>query len=172
MNYNFLATKSDKMNVLNYLFENTDLQVFDSYSEYGQEICQYRSTTEIATKFDLENGGQFAVIFQLWSPRFGGEVMFRRIELKPRYCNGHTFRYATGGWGLIQLCLGGCQKNSLHHSNIGHFNERGALGRVDDDKELAEVKRWNWKEISNWPYLNRQCFWRNCLLLNKKASRY
>ncbi|MFD1468392.1 hypothetical protein ACFQ48_09160 [Hymenobacter caeli] len=149
MTYNFLAAKLDKMNVLNHIFENTDLQLFDSYSEYGQEICRYRSASEIATKFDLENGGQFAITLQMWSPRFGVEIAFSRIKLNPKYCDGHTFRYSTSGWGLIQLYLGGCQKNCLHHSHIGHFNERGAMGRVDNDSELAEVKRWNWKQIAS-----------------------
>ncbi|GAB3635722.1 hypothetical protein GCM10027422_13120 [Hymenobacter arcticus] len=147
MNYNFLANAVDKMQVFEFIFENTDLQVFDLGSEPSQEIYRYKSTAEIASKFDLENGGQFAVTLQLWSPRFGGEVVFRKINLNPDYCNGHTFRYATVGWGLIHLYLGGHQKNCFHHSNIGHFNERGALVRADDDKELSEVKRWNWKEI-------------------------
>ncbi|WP_345125635.1 hypothetical protein [Hymenobacter antarcticus] len=116
-------------------------------SKFSQKVCQYKSIAEVAAKFDLENGGQFAITLQLWSPRFGGEVIFRKVNLNPESCEGHTFRYATGGWGLIQLYLGGYQKNCLHHSNIGHFNERGALGRADDDKTLAEVKRWDWKEI-------------------------
>ena len=90
MNYNFFANRADKIRVLSFIFEDTDLQVFDNYSEYGQEICQYRSVDEIAAKFDLENGGQFAATFQMWSPCFGGEVVFRKINLKPRYCNGHT----------------------------------------------------------------------------------
>ena len=148
MNYNFFATSADKIRVLNHIFENTDLQVFDSYSEHSQEICQYISTDEIAAKFDLENGGQFATAFQMWSPRFGGKAVFRKINLKPRYCNGHTYRYSTDGWGLIQLYLGGYQNNTLFYSHIGHFNERGAFGRADSDKELIEVKRWNWKEIA------------------------
>ncbi|MBO2011434.1 hypothetical protein [Hymenobacter negativus] len=151
MNYNFLATGIDKIQVFEFIFEHTDLQVFDLSSEFGQEACWYKKASEIAAKFDLENGGQFAITLQLWSPRFGGAVAFRRINLNPERCGGHTFRYATGGWGLIQLYLGGCQRNNLHHSNIGHFNERGALGRADDDKELAEVKRWNWKEIVSTP---------------------
>ncbi|GAA4357530.1 hypothetical protein GCM10023185_22320 [Hymenobacter saemangeumensis] len=147
MNYNFLATGVDKTQVFELIFEHTDLQVFDLSSAFGQEVRQYKSTDEIAAKFDLENGGQFAISLRLWSPRFGGEVFFRKINLNPKHCEGHTFRYATSGWGLIQLHLGGYQHGSLHHSNIGHFNERGAIGRADDDKELAEVKRWNWKEI-------------------------
>lgn len=147
MNYNFLANHEDKIRIFDFIFESTDLQVFDLSSEYSQEVWRYRNIAEIISRFDLENGGQFAVTLLLWSPSFGGKVVFRKINLNPASCEGHTFRYATSGLGLIQLYLGGCQKNSLHHSTIGHFNERGALGRADSDKELTEVKSWNWKVI-------------------------
>lgn len=147
MNYNFLATTADKIQALEFIFENTDLQVFDSYSKYSQKICQYKSPHEIESKFDLENGGQYATTLQLWSPRFGEKVSFRKINLNPEDCEGHTFRYATDGWGLIQLHLGGYGKDCLYHSNICHFNKRGALGRADNNKTLFEVKSWNCKEI-------------------------
>lgn len=148
MNYNFLADKADKIQVLNFIFENTDLQIFDSYSKHGQKICQYRNADEIAARFDLESGGQSAVTFQMWGPHFGGGVSFRKINLNPQYCNGHTFRYSTDGWGMIQLYLGGCQNNILSYSHIGHFSEKGALGWEDIGTEKGRVNGWNWKEIT------------------------
>jgi hypothetical protein len=148
MKYNFLANREDKIRIFDFIFTNTDLQIFDSYSNYSQKVCRYRNIDSIASKFDLENGGQFALTFQLWSPRFGKEIQFRKIELNPHYCNGHTYRYATNGLGLIQLYLGGCQGNCLFHSHIGHFNEKGALSRAEDEVEKEKVRWWNWKEIT------------------------
>ncbi|SFQ74298.1 hypothetical protein [Hymenobacter arizonensis] len=148
MNYNFLANRADIIWVLNFIFENTDLQVFDCYSELGQEVCQYISADEIAAKFDLESGGQSAVTFQMWSPRFGGAVAFRKIKLNPESCNGHTHRYSTDAWGMIQLYLGGCQNNILSNSSIGHFSEKGALAWEDIRIEKGKVNCWNWEEIA------------------------
>ena len=147
MNYNFFATSPDKIRVLDFIFTQTDLQVFDLYSEPGQEVCQYRNSAEVAEKFDLENGEKSSVAFQLWCPRFDGKVVFIKIDLNPKYCDGHTYRYRTDGWGLIQLCFGGQQQNRLHHSHIGHFEEKGAAKWEDLGQEKSLANQWNWKEV-------------------------
>jgi hypothetical protein len=147
MNYDFFANKGDKISVLDFIFNTTELQVFDHYSPYGQEVSQYKSTAEIISRFELEKGRQSAVAFNLWAPEFGGKARFQRVELNPKYCNGHTYRYATEGWGLIQLYLGGLEENILFHSHIGHFNEAGSLKNEDINKENGKVNLWDWKAI-------------------------
>ena len=101
MTYDFFADESDKIDFLNYIFNETDLQIYDLSSEFGEEICQYKNIEDIVSKFDLKNGSKFSNTFQLWSPRFKGKADFKKVELNPEYCRGHTFRYATEGWGLI-----------------------------------------------------------------------
>jgi hypothetical protein len=38
MTYNFFADKIDKLQILEYRFQDTDLQIYDANSPYGQEI--------------------------------------------------------------------------------------------------------------------------------------
>lgn len=147
MNYDFFADSTDKIQLLDFVFSETDLQVFDLYSDFDRKVSQYRSSNEVTEKFDLENGGQSSMVFQLWSPRFGGGFSFRRIELNPNFCNGHTCRYRTEGWGLIQLHLGERNQNRLHYSHIGHFEEKGALKWEEVQKDKGAVGQWNWTEI-------------------------
>lgn len=147
MNYNFFADKADKLQILEYIFSETDLQVYDSYSSYGQEICNYKSVEDISTRFDLINGDKFAVAFQLWTPRHGEQPIFRKVDLDPNRCDGHTFRYSTDGWGLIQLYFGGLKNNELNQSHIGHFNEAGALKNEASNKFNGKVNLWDWREI-------------------------
>lgn len=147
MTYDFFATKSDKINLLDFIFKETDLKLFDLASPYGQEVSEYKSTEEITSKFELENGGQSSITFQLWTQRFGGDIQFRKVDLNPKYCNGHTFRYSTDGWGLVQLYFGGQKDNVLFYSHIGHFNEKGALKWEDINHFNNKVDKWNWKEI-------------------------
>jgi hypothetical protein len=147
MSYDFFADKADKLEFLDFIFKNTDLHVYDSSSPYGQEICQYKTIDEISSKFDLDNGDKFALTFQLWSPRHKGKPLFRKIELDPKRCNGHTFRYSTDGWGLIQLYFGGLKNNKLNQSHIGHFNEKEALKWEDINKVNGLVNLWDWTEI-------------------------
>lgn len=147
MTYDFYADKTDKLSVLDFIFNQTDLQVFDLTSPYGQEIFQFKSSEEIATKFDLVNGGKFGVTFQLWTPRHKGKPVFRKVDLDPKHCNGHTFRYSTDGWGMIQLYFGGIKNNILSQSHIGHFSEAGAAKWEGTNKFNGSVNDWDWKEV-------------------------
>jgi hypothetical protein len=117
MTYDFYADKTDKLSILDFILSETDLQVFDLSSAFGEEICEYKNTDEIAAKFDLANGDRFAVTFQLWTPRHKGKPALRKIDLDPKRCNGHTFRYSTDGWGMIQLYFGGIKNNILSQSH-------------------------------------------------------
>jgi hypothetical protein len=83
MTYEFYADKTDKLSVLDFIFNQTDLQVFDLASPYGQKIGQYKSCEEISAKFDLINGDKVAITFQLWTPRHKGEPVFRKVSLDP-----------------------------------------------------------------------------------------
>jgi hypothetical protein len=147
MTYDFLADKQTKIDILEFIFRDTDLRVFDLGSSYGQEICEYKSVDEVTKKFDLVNGDKFAVTFQLWSPRFKGDVLFRKVTLDPKYCNGHTFRYSTDGWGLIQLYFGGIKHDKLNQSHIGHFTEKAALDKESATTFNGKVSNWDWTEI-------------------------
>jgi hypothetical protein len=149
MTYNFFANKTDKLEILDFIFNETDLRIYDLSSTYGQEVCEYKTVDEIATKFDLDNGNKFAATFQLWTPRHKGNLIFRKIDLDPKHCNGHTLRYATEGWGLIQLYFGGLKNNELNQSHIGHFNEKGALKWEETNKVNGLVSTWDWTEIQN-----------------------
>jgi hypothetical protein len=147
MTYDFFADKTDKIEILEFIFRETDLRVFDHASPFEQEIIEYENVDQISSKFDLVNGDKFAVTFHLWTLRHKGEILFRRVELDPKRCNGHTFRYSTDGWGVIQLYFGGLKNNELNQSHIGHFNEKGALERESSNKFNGKVSNWDWTEI-------------------------
>jgi len=147
MTYDFFADKADKLNILDFIFKETDLHIYDSSSAYESETCEYKTVDEMSSKFDLDNGGKFANTFQLWTPRHKGIPIFRKVDLDPKRCNGHTFLYSTDGWGLIQLYFGGLEDHELNRSHIGHFNDRGALKWESTNKVNGLVSAWDWKEI-------------------------
>ena len=147
MNYDFFANASDKKNILDFIFKETNLRVFDLYSAYGQDITEYKSSQEIISKFNLDTENHLPATFNLWSDDFGGEVLFRRIELDPKSCEGHAFRFSTNGWGLIQLYFEELKKNTLKYSHLGHFNQKGALGLEGTNNFMGKADNWNWKLI-------------------------
>lgn len=148
MNYNFFAAKEDKIAILEYLFQNTDLKFFHMYSSYEEEITEYKNVEEIQSKFDLSNGAEFEKTFQLWSPKFKGKVFFEKIELDPRSCEGYTFRYSTRGMGLIQLYFGGVQNNELNQSHIGHTSLNRAAAYQGLNNFTESIYDWDWGELN------------------------
>jgi len=147
MTYDFFADKADKLQILEYIFSDTDLQIYDASSSYGQEILNYKSVEEISAKFDLVNGDKFSVTFQLWTPRHKGQPIFRKVDLDPKRSNRHTFRYSTDGWGLIQLYFGGLKYNELNQSHVGHLTEAGAFKKERSTMFNGKVSSWDWTEI-------------------------
>ena len=147
MRYDFYADKTDKLDVLDFVFNETDLEVFDLSSPYGENICQYKSSEELVAKFSLASEDKVAVYFQLWSPRHRGKPVFSKVSLDPRRCNGHTFRYATGGWGMIQLYFGSVKHGILSLSHIGHFSQKDAAKREGVNKAFGSINDWKWDEV-------------------------
>jgi len=147
MVYNFWADAGDTVSIFEWVFAD-GLQVYDLTSNLGENVRGFKAVDDLAKSFDLSAERKSQLTFQLWSPRHGGKPIFRKVSLDPIYCDGHTFRYATEGYGMIQLYLGGIRRNSLARSTLSHMSERRAtLFEVDRPSELGKASDWNWKEI-------------------------
>src|SRR5437868_6857673 len=94
-NLDFFAAQADQRAVLDFLFSSTDVRVFESYSEYGAELREFRSTDELAAAFPLgkdPHGNGSAVLLQLWSPSVMRDLTITRFALDPAFCDGYTFQ--------------------------------------------------------------------------------
>jgi hypothetical protein len=141
-NLDFFAAEADMRNILDFLFSSTDVRVFESYSEFGKELREFHSTDELAA-FPLgtdQYGNGTAIMLKLWSPSVMRDLTITRIDLNPRFCNGHTFRYSMEGGGLMHLYLGGVCERDVTKSNFGHFSQ-------------AAARTWNLEEGVNWDAL-------------------
>ncbi len=145
MNFNFYAEKNDRKIILDFIFNETNWEIYDLYSSYGEEIVKYPTLEEIEHKIETEKR---AGHFNIYSPDFGGEVIFRKVNLDPEYCNGYTFRYSSEGWGLIQLYFGKVWNNKLEYSTIKHNSQVRANNWYSTYPEMANPDLWNWKEIN------------------------
>ena len=148
MQTDFYGTKDDKKTILDFIFSETNYLVFDHYSDFGSELIQYYSTEEIITKFDLEIGKQYAVCFGLWNSMDGMKNIVRKVNLNPKECNGHTFRFACNGWGVQNLYFGGIQNETLNRSTFMGFNEKGAIAKdLFNAENEREAHKLDWKLI-------------------------
>ena len=148
MQTDFFGAKEDKKLILDFIFSETNYQVFDHYSDLGEELSQYFSTDEILKKIDLENDREYTANFGLWNPLDRTKNIVKRIELNPKKCNGHTFRYLSLGWGVQRLYFGGIQNGYLNQSTFMGFNEKGAIGKdlINPENE-REAHKLDWKLI-------------------------
>src|SRR5262249_23539559 len=125
----FFAVRQDHRQVIDFVFGETDFHIFELYSDFGQELREFTSFRELAAAFAIGNdrhGHGYAVLLSLWSPSVMSSPHVTRVRLDPKHCNGHTFRYTTGGWGAVQLYLGGRHRRIITKSHFGHYSERGA----------------------------------------------
>jgi hypothetical protein len=125
----FFAARTDLAALLMFLLENTDVRVFESYSDYGQPLKEFRSFGELADAYEVgvdKCGRGDHILLQLWSPAVMDRLEIERIELNPQACEGQTFRYRIQGWGLIQLYLGGVYDRFITKSHFGHNSEKRA----------------------------------------------
>ncbi len=92
------------------------MRAFESYSEFDQELREFRSIDELAAAFPIGEdrfGSGHAILLQLWSPSVMRELTISRLALNPDACDGHTFRHQIGGGALIQLYLGGVHDRTV-----------------------------------------------------------
>jgi hypothetical protein len=125
---NFFGTRSDHEAVVRFLFDSTDIRIFESYSEFGQKLREFRSFEELGAAFDVgmdPHGHGSAITLHLCSPAIEPKPRIKRISLDPSRCDGHTFRYRIEG-NLIQFYLGGISGQTITISQYGHMGEAAA----------------------------------------------
>src|SRR4030095_3135872 len=73
-------------------------------------------------------------------------VLNRRVSLDPQKCEGHSFRYSVGGWGVIhvQLRLGRTAEVSC---SISVNSRKRANAWFATHPEFKDPKLWNWKAV-------------------------
>jgi hypothetical protein len=150
-NCDFYAVDKDLEDVLNFVFQELPVRVFESYSSFEHELTELKSVQDIADHYPLgqcKNNSE-SVLLQLWAVNSSKEVRIRKIKLDPKKCDGAQFRYTIEGWGLIQLYLGGVSKSGVIASHTNHNSEKraNAWSSTYSDR-MGSPAAWNWKEVT------------------------
>lgn len=145
MNFNFYAEKEDQRIILDFIFNETNWEIYDLGSGLGESMSKYTSAAEVEERIEREKRAGY---FNIYSPDFGGEIIFKKIELDPKACEGHTFRYSSEGWGLIQLYFGKVWNARLEYSTIKHNSKTRAHNWYPTCPDMGDPDLWNWKEVS------------------------
>ena len=147
-NLDFYATIEDHKALLEYLFEQSDVRVFESYSMLDRELREFTKTSQVLDEIRDARWSRHCVLLQLWVPTASTKVEIERIALS---IPGHAFRYRIGGWGLMQLYLSKETEAEILVSHFGHFNQRGAEVRSTSpaapSANPGTAADWDWAKL-------------------------
>ncbi len=121
-------------------------KVFSAYADFGKELEQFRSADEMGARIIrcLNESVPF-FSFAVWYPSTGGHVEKERIPTDPAACNGHPFRYAVGGWGLIYLQFD-FQTADVECRIVCNSQKRAAAWEAHYPR-LGQASAWDWAAV-------------------------
>jgi hypothetical protein len=120
----FIAVDQDFYDVMQFVFSETDLIVYEAYSRIDHDIRRFTSVADVAaTAADRKAGG---FLLRAWSPAVTEAPIFDTFKLSPEV---GTHRTTLGGAGMMQFQQGHIERGHIHFSVFSHWNEAGARGR-------------------------------------------
>ncbi len=138
----FYALKEDIRSLFHFIFEETDMEVFEMYSDFDAALRHFPSFYDLNRAFNLgvdKLGNATEVHLALWSPSVSAKPEPTLLNLAPRM--EHHFRYTLeeSATGLIMLNLGGDHEGMITESCCFHWNEAGARHKGAKD---VDVIKW------------------------------
>ena len=121
--------------------------VTQDYAVPGCELMQFVDQPALEQFIAAEIAvGRLSANLALHYPDTGGLAVRERIELNKPAANGATWRYAIGGWGLIQL-----QLDLRHPGAVGcriavNSAERARTWAKPNDR-LGDPALWDWPVV-------------------------
>lgn len=132
------------------IFSNGEVEVYESYSDMEQELIQISGEEEFIKYVEGKiKSGFDQLSFSLYYPETKGFFEIVKIDLNPRYCNGKTYRYKVSGWGLIQLFIDFRKSNLNIKCRIAVNSEERAKHWESTSPELLSHELWDWKIIES-----------------------
>ena len=120
----FIAVDQDFYDIMQFVFSETDLIVYEADSRIDHEIRRFESVEELAGTVGDRKAGGF--LLRAWSPAVTETPIFETFKLIPGVGSHRT---TVGGAGVMQFQQGHVERGHLHSSAFSHWNEAGARGR-------------------------------------------
>jgi hypothetical protein len=144
-NCDFYAMPEDCGDVLRFVFEQPGWVLFELASEPDRPVRRFHSVDALSRSLTL---CERALHFQLYAPVMLGKVHERRIDLNPGAVPGATHRFATEGWGLIQLYFGAKTDRGLTASHTNHNSETRANAWSSTTGIHDDPAAWDWAAVA------------------------
>jgi hypothetical protein len=144
-NCDFYALAEDCRDVLRFVFDQPRWVLFELASEPDRPLRRFQSLEALTQAFAL---CEQAPHFQLYAPEMRGSVHERRIDFNPGAVPGATHRFATEGWGLIQLYFGVRDDRGLTASHTNHNSRARASTWSSTTSGPDDPAAWDWSAVT------------------------
>ncbi len=134
----FFAARDDLFALFDFLFAETDVRVFDLYSDFGEGLREYTSAKQIDAVHQIgldQTGIRGSVPLTLWSP---SAVQTPTIKTMISHLPDLGARQRLEAAGLMQLYLGGVKEYRIAKTHFGHYEEKGARVWWGDATNLTD----------------------------------
>ncbi len=129
-------------------FEIGIVRFFESYSEMDEEIVEIVDFENYLKYYDNSiRNGKKALGFGLYYKEAKGHFNIRKIRLKPKYCNGKTFRYCIEGWGIIFIDLD--LRSEEIECRVSVNSEKRAQNWMNTMPRMKSPDLWDWKMVES-----------------------
>jgi hypothetical protein len=135
----FYVRGGDLKAVMSFIFDQSEITVYEAYSRYDSELRVFHSLTELESAYDLS--GTSSVLLRLCSSAVSSPPAVQRFQLE---LPGHSFRHVVEDMGLMQIDVPKQDEDDLRYSTFSHWNERGArerFGSAADAYDWAALRR-------------------------------
>lgn len=120
----FFALDEDFYSLMQFVFVETDMIIFEAYSRIDREIRQIMSVEHLRDIADERRAGGF--LLRGWFPEATDTPSFRTYRLNPEVGKHRT---SVEGAGVVQFSQGVIDLGYLKFSSFSHWNEAGAIQR-------------------------------------------
>ena len=121
--------------------------VRQAYSEFGCTAREFADAKALLNDLNYKSGdGETFRMYTIYYLEAKGHTYEQRIELDPRKCDGHTFRFRQEGWGLIQLQCD-FRKHPIVECCVAVNSKTRAETWSDTHTELESPDAWDWTVI-------------------------
>ena len=130
----FFGLDEDFYSLMEFVFAETDMIVYEAYSRIDRDIRQIKSVEELRGMADERMAGGF--LLRGWFPDVTDRPTFNTFKLDPRV---GTHRTSLEGAGVVQFLQGVIDLGHLKFSSFSHWNEAGAIQR-----DVPGYEKVNW----------------------------
>ena len=149
-NCDFYACGEDHRLILERLISEGQCEIWETYSNPGEECQRFTQIEDFPRSFGFSDWESVnaAIHLNLYPKDADGQFRSKRIELKKPTAPDKAFRFATEGWGLIQLYLEPPRKGILQSSHTNHNSETRARNWYSTIPDMGDPGMWNWSAVN------------------------